>query len=185
MVIIMGLPGAGKTVQSELMQEKLGFRWLSTGKMLRESDDEEVHAIQRSGALVSDDLVIRVVENRLKKEGYDNTFLLDGFPRNTEQASWLHKHGDDIGKHIKVILFLDVDEEVAAERLGDRGREDDSEEARKKRQQEQKKLKPMLDYLESKDISVEMIDANRSIDEIFESIRTTLNAYMDLPPIEE
>lgn len=186
MVIIMGLPGAGKTVQSELVQEKLGFHWLSTGKMLRESDDPDVHEVQRTGALVDDELVIKVVRDRLKKEGHDKSFLLDGFPRNTDQAQWLVNHGDEINKHIRVILFMDVDEVVANERLSDRGRADDSAEALKKRHEEQKKLLPMLEYLKHNNIPVETIDANRTVEEIFSSIHAVLRKYYDhIPPSED
>lgn len=185
MVIIMGLPGAGKTVQSQLIQDKLGFHWLSTGQMLRDSDDPEVHAVQRSGALVNDQLVIKVVRDRLKKEGYDKTFLLDGFPRNTDQAEWLVGHTDEIDKHIRVILFMDVDENIANERLGGRGRADDGAEALKKRHAEQKKLVPMLDYLKKRGIPVEKVDANRTVDQIFKSIHQVLGKYYDhIPPSE-
>lgn len=175
MVIIMGLPGAGKTVQSQLIQDKLGFHWLSTGQMLRESEDPDVLAVQATGALVDDDLVIRVVRDRLKKDGYDKDFLLDGFPRNVDQAQWLVSHGDEINKHVRLILFMDVDEKVANERLGGRGRSDDTAAALQKRHEEQKKLIPMLDYLKDKSIPVVTIDANRTVEEIFESIKQVLD----------
>lgn len=179
MVIIMGLPGAGKTVQSQLVQDKLGFHWLSTGQMLRESQDPEVLQVQASGALVDDKMVMRIVGDRLKKEGYDKTFLLDGFPRNIEQAKWLVDHGDEINKHIKVILFMDVDEDVANERLGDRGRPDDTDAALAKRHEEQLKLEPMVAYLQGIGVPVEKIDANRTVEEIFESIKVALSKYVD------
>jgi len=173
----MGMPGAGKTVQSQMIQEKLGFHWLSTGQMLRETEDAEVLEVQASGALVDDEMVLRIVGQRLKKEGYDKTFLLDGFPRNELQAKWLIDHGDEVGKHVKTVLFLDVSAEVAQERLGDRGREDDTESALAKRQEEQKKLMPMVEYMKSKDIPITKIDANRSVEEVFESIEAVLREY--------
>ncbi len=181
MVIIMGLPGAGKTVQSQMIQDRLGFHWLSTGQMLRESDDPEVLAVQASGALVNDEMVTRIVGNRLKKEGYDRTFLLDGFPRNLYQAKWLVDHATGIDKHIKLILFMDVDEEVANKRLGGRGRNDDSKAALATRHKEQKKLIPMLEYLKSIGIPVENIDANRTVDAIFTSVEEAVSKYVDVP----
>jgi len=177
-IIIMGMPGAGKTVQSQLIQDKLGFHWLSTGQMLRDAKDPEVLEVQATGALVNDEMVMRIVGQRLKLEGYDKTFLLDGFPRNADQAKWLVSHGDEVGKHIKAILFLDVDEEVASERLDDRGREDDSTSALAKRREEQKKIEPMLEFLRSKDIPVKEVDANRTVEEIFESIKKALDKYV-------
>lgn len=181
MVIIMGLPGAGKTVQSQMIQEKLGLHWLSTGQMLRESEDPDVLAVQASGALVNDELVTRIVRDRLEKEGYDHEFLLDGFPRNTFQAEWLVDHARDIDKGIKLVLFMDVDEDVANKRLGGRGRKDDTEAALAKRHEEQKKLAPMLAYLKEIGTPVEVIDANRTVDEIFTSVKNAIAKYIDLP----
>ncbi len=176
----MGMPGAGKTVQSHKVRDELGFHWLSTGQMLRESQDPEVLRVQATGALVDDELVTRIVGENLKKEGYDKTFLLDGFPRNAQQAQWLVEHGEDVGKHIRAVLFLDVDEEVATERLGGRGRDDDNHEALAKRREEQQKLEPMLAYLRSINVPIETIDANRSVEEIFESIKTALSKYVTI-----
>jgi len=173
------MPGAGKTVQSQLLQEKLGYHWLSTGQMLRETEDTEVLEVVASGALVNDEMVIRIVEQRLKKEGHDNTFLLDGFPRNTDQAQWLIEHGEKIGKHIQAILFLDVSLETSQERLGGRGRADDTDDALAKRREEQKKLEPMVDYMKSQGIAVEVIDANRSVEEVFASIQAALGRHIE------
>lgn len=181
MVIIMGLPGAGKTVQSQMIQDKLGFHWLSTGQMLRESEDPDVLAVQATGALVNDELVTRIVRDRLKKEGHDREFLLDGFPRNTAQAEWLVGHAGDINKHVKLVLFMDVDEDIANKRLGGRGRKDDNQAALAKRHEEQKKLAPMLDYLKKIGTPVEVIDANRTVEEIFTSVEQAISKYVDLP----
>lgn len=178
MIIIMGMPGAGKTVQSQKVQDELGFHWLSTGEMLRETKDEEVLKVQASGALVDDQMVIRIVRQKLKDEGYDKTFLLDGFPRNIKQAKWLVEHGEEVGKHIKAVLFLDVSEDTAQERLGDRGREDDTEAALAKRQKEQRKLQPMVEYMKESGVPVEKIDANGSVEEVFSSIKSAINKFM-------
>ena len=153
---------------------------MSTGQVLRETKDKEVLDVLASGALVNDELVVRIVGQRLKQEGYDKTFLLDGFPRNQYQAKWITEHGDEVGKHIKAILFMDVSEETAHERLGDRGRNDDNDKALAKRQEEQKKLAPMIEYLKDKGIPVETIDANRSVEEIFESIKNVLARYVKM-----
>lgn len=177
MIIIMGMPGAGKTVQSQKIQDELGFHWLSTGQMLRDSKDPEVLAVQASGALVNDELVMRIVKDRLSHEGFDKTFLLDGFPRTKQQAEWLVGHSAEIDKHLRLVLFMDVDEKVANERLGGRGRNDDTAAALAKRHKEQQKLFPMMDYLREVGIPVETIDANRTVDEIFESIKAALEKY--------
>ncbi len=177
MIIIMGMIGAGKTVQSQLLRDRLGFHWLSTGQILRETKDAEVQTVLSKGALVDDKMVVRIVGQKLKDEGYDKDFLLDGFPRNAWQAKWLIEHAEDINKHVKAVLFLDVDESVSAERLSGRGRADDTEEAIRKRREEHKKLQPMLEYIEDCGIPVEKIDANRSVEEVFVSVKQVIAKY--------
>lgn len=178
MILIMGLPGAGKSVQSELIQERLGFHWLSTGKLFRETEDPEIKAIMTSGALVSDEQTSRMVGDKLKQIGYDSTFLLDGFPRNEVQARWLYDHMEEVGKHVQLILYLVVDPAVSAERLGSRGRADDSEEAQKKRLEEARKIQPAIDYMHERGVPVVRIDANGTVEEIFEQIKSAVGEHI-------
>lgn len=178
MILIMGMPGAGKSVQSQLIEEKLGFHWLSTGNLFRETNDPEIKEIMESGALVEDKHVCRMVGDKLKSVGYDSTFLLDGFPRTVEQAEWLLEHGEEIEKHVKLVLYLVVDDEVAMERLGDRGRDDDAEETIAVRKKEAEKILPTIEYLADQDIPIEEISANGSIEDIFELIKATVAEYV-------
>lgn len=170
----MGLPGAGKSVQSGLIRDRLGFHWLSTGQLLRDTKDAEVSAVQQSGALVNDELMFKLVGNELKEVGYDTTFLLDGFPRTVEQAEWLIKHGRENGKHIRLVLYLKVDEKIAIERLGNRGRPDDQAETIKKRQEEARKIEPTLAYLAKQGIRVAEIAANGDVESIFKQIKAAV-----------
>lgn len=174
MILIVGMPGAGKSEQSQLIEDRLGFHWLSTGSLFRETNDPEIKAIMESGALVEDEHVFRLVETKLKSVGYDTTFLLDGFPRTVDQAQWLLDHADDIGKHIRFILYLQVDDEVAIERLGGRGRGDDTAEAVAVRKKEAEKIQPTVEFLKSQDIPVEVINANGTIEEVFGLISETI-----------
>src|SRR5213076_3352795 len=94
-IVLMGAPGAGKGTQARLVEERLGLPQISTGDMLREISRaqtqlaDEVRAVQASGNLISDDLVIRVVEERTSREDCRNGYVLDGFPRTTVQATML------------------------------------------------------------------------------------------------
>lgn len=170
MILIMGLPGAGKSVQSQMIQDRLGLHWLSTGELFRKTDDVDIRQTMERGELVSDEQTSRMVGDHLKKIGYDQTFLLDGFPRTVSQAKWLIDHADGINKHIRFVLFLTVDEDIAAQRLSDRGRGDDTEAARIKRNQEARKVEPTLEYLKNEGIEVVEIDANGTVEEIFNHI---------------
>lgn len=174
MILIMGLPGAGKSVQSELIRDRLGFHWLSTGQLLRETQDHNVLAIQKSGALVDDETISKMVGDKLREVGYDTTFLLDGFPRTVRQAEWLVAHGKEIDKHIKLVLYLIVDEKVTLERLSKRGRSDDNEKTIEKRREEAKKIEPTLGYLKEHGVPVKEIDANGSVEETFIQIKESI-----------
>lgn len=174
MILIMGLPGAGKSVQSGLIRDRMGFHWLSTGQLLRDAKDDEILAVQKTGALVNDELMCKLVGSTLKEIGYDADFLLDGFPRTVEQAEWLVSHGKEIGKHVKLVLYLVVDEQVAVERLGNRGRPDDQVETIKKRREEAQKIEPTLSYLKEQGVQVKEIDANSDVESIFKDIQAAM-----------
>ncbi len=172
----MGLPGAGKSVQSELIRDRLGYHWLSTGQMLRNTADPEILAVQKSGALVNDQQMFRLVGNKLREIGYDKDFLLDGFPRTVEQAKWLVTHGKDINKQVQLVLYMVVDDEVAAQRLGGRGRADDGKETIKKRREEAKKIQPTINYLKSQGIPAVEIEANGDIESIFSRVKKAVES---------
>lgn len=178
MILIMGMPGAGKSVQSQLIEDTLGFHWLSTGNLFRQTNDPEIKAIMESGGLVNDELVSRMVGAKLKDVGYDSTFLLDGYPRTIGQAQWLVDHGEEVKKHVKLVLYLKVSDETAIARLGDRGRADDSAESIAQRKKEAEKILPTIEYLKTKGVAVEEIDANGSVEEIFANISTVIAKHM-------
>jgi adenylate kinase len=112
-IILLGAPGAGKGTQARLLQEHLNIPQISTGDMLRaraqEQDAlaEEIQAVQAAGKLASDDLVMRVVEERTAKEDSVNGYVLDGFPRTMAQAQMLEKLAAEQGHKI-IAIVVDV-----------------------------------------------------------------------------
>lgn len=124
--IFLGAPGAGKGTQSEIISKKLNIPKLSTGDILREAIKnktelgKKVSAIMSRGLLVDDTIVVQIVSERLSEPDCENGFILDGFPRNINQATELDnilKRTGDIA--IKVIL-LDVAEDVLIKRISGR-----------------------------------------------------------------
>jgi adenylate kinase len=109
-VVLMGAPGAGKGTQARLLQERTGLPQISTGDIFRElakADTplaREVREVQAAGKLVSDDLVIRVVEERTNREDCRRGYVLDGFPRTTAQAAMLEKLAVEQGNKIQAVL---------------------------------------------------------------------------------
>ena len=117
----MGAPGAGKGTQARLLQERLQLPQISTGDILRaraeEPDElaEEIRKVQEAGKLASDDLVIRVVQDRTSRPDCANGYVLDGFPRTPAQADMLERLALEQGKRLVAIL-IDVPCEILERR---------------------------------------------------------------------
>ncbi len=125
-IVLMGAPGAGKGTQARLLQEHLGLPQISTGDILRaraaqqDALAEEIKAVQTSGRLAPDDLVIRVVEDRTASDDCKGGYVLDGFPRTTAQAEMLETLAAEQGHNIVAILIevpFDLLEKRATGRL--------------------------------------------------------------------
>jgi adenylate kinase len=120
-IVLMGAPGAGKGTQARLLQEHLNIPQISTGDILRarvqwqDALADEIRAVQASGKLASDDLVMRVVEERTAKEDSANGYVLDGFPRTMVQAQMLEKLATEQGHKI-VAIVVDVPLELLEKR---------------------------------------------------------------------
>ena len=132
-IILLGPPGSGKGTQANFIQSKLSIPHLSTGDILRQSVKNEtnlgrkVKDIMAKGKLVSDDLVLDVIKERVSQSDCDQGFILDGYPRNIVQAESLNMVLKDINRNIDKILFLDVDFAVLHSRIESRSKENDKE----------------------------------------------------------
>ena len=138
-VIVLGPPGAGKGTQCKLLAAARGLLHLSTGDLLRSEVEAEtslgqqVKTVVARGDLVSDDLVLAIVRNRLSSHGQG--WLLDGFPRNFTQAAMLDDLLTALGQPLQLALHLQVPQEELVARLLSRGRSDDREAVVRKRLQ--------------------------------------------------
>jgi len=121
-VILLGAPGAGKGTQAQLIMEKFGIPQISTGDMLRAAVKAgtplglQAKDIMASGGLVSDDLIIALVKERISSSDCSNGFLFDGFPRTIPQAEALLDAGIDIDH----VIEIDVADEEIVSRLSGR-----------------------------------------------------------------
>lgn len=122
-IIFLGPPGAGKGTQAKKLEEDHGLIQLSTGDMLRKSIDEgselgkEVEGLMASGSLVSDDIMIRIISERIDQDDCQTGFILDGFPRTVPQAEALDAMLKEKGKTLDGVIQLVVDEEALVERV--------------------------------------------------------------------
>lgn len=121
-IILLGAPGAGKGTQAKYIMEKFGIPQISTGDMLRAAVKEgselglKAKDIMASGGLVSDDLIIALVKERITADDCKNGFLFDGFPRTIPQAESLV----DAGIIIDDVVEIHVDDDVIVSRLSGR-----------------------------------------------------------------
>ena len=121
-IILLGAPGAGKGTQAQFICEKYGIPQISTGDMLRaavkaKSDlGKQVEEVMVSGGLVTDDIIIALVKDRIKEGDCGKGFLFDGFPRTIPQAAALIE--GDI--QIDIVLEIDVNDDEIVKRLSGR-----------------------------------------------------------------
>merc|ERR1719327_1824621 len=122
-MILFGPPGAGKGSQAPKIVETLGIPQLSTGDMLRAAVaagsevGKQAKDVMASGGLVSDELVVSIIKDRITEEDSKGGFILDGFPRTVEQAKMLDAMLEASGDKVSLVLALEVPDEVLTERI--------------------------------------------------------------------
>ena len=178
-ILLLGPPGAGKGTQATLLANALHVPHISTGDMLRSAVADgtdlgkQVESIMAAGELVSDDLVVAIVDERLSKEDARCGYLLDGFPRTIGQAEALN---DSVIDAIGTVILLDVSTEEVVQRLLKRaeeeGRSDDNEETiRRRLEVYEADTAPLVEFYGG---SVLTINGMGTVDEILSRIMISL-----------
>ena len=208
-LILLGMPGAGKGTQAEIIQREQGIANVSTGAMMREVSRAEtdlgkkVQEYLSTGKLVPDDIIIQMLVERISQSDCENGFLLDGFPRNLDQAKAL----DEAKVEINLILFLKISEKEIIERMSGRRvhlpsgrsyhiahnppkvegkddltgetliqREDDHPDVIKKRLEVYyDETEPLLSFYRQKDISFYEVDASKALEEVTQDIHKIIS----------
>ena len=122
-IVLLGAPGSGKGTQAKKLVQQYGIPQLSTGDLLREAVAAQtplgIQAKQAmdEGHLVSDGIVLGMIQDRLNQPDVKNGFILDGFPRNTTQAEALDVLLDKLGQPLDISLLIDVDPDIIMQRL--------------------------------------------------------------------
>jgi adenylate kinase len=183
-ILLLGPQGSGKGTQAGRIASEYGIPHVSTGELFRAavaSGSElgrRVEPILESGQLVPDDLTIEVIRERLASDDARDGFVLDGFPRTMAQAEALDGLLSEIGRELDVVLYFQIDDEAAFERIRTRAEQerrtdDDPEVTRRRLEIYHRETEPLADYYRAKDILVP-IRADRSIPEVWKDIADAL-----------
>ncbi|MGC9449966.1 MAG: adenylate kinase [Oceanipulchritudo sp.] len=179
-IALFGPPGAGKGTQSQRLIKEYNLSYISTGDLLRKELaegtqlGEQAREIIASGGLVSDEIIVQIIEKTIAENTHADGFLFDGFPRTTIQAYILEGLMIKLNTSLTCLIDLHVPEEVSIERLINRGkssgRSDDNEEVIRNRLKEYAdKTLPVLQFYKDKGVRYE-VDATQSIDAVHRDI---------------
>jgi adenylate kinase len=183
-VLLLGPQGAGKGTQAKRISAEYGIPQIASGEILRAEMaagtelGQRVQEVYDRGDLVSDDLMIELIRNRLEQPDTEAGFILDGFPRTTVQAEALDSMFSDIGRSFNVAFALQIPDEVAFERLRLRaeleGRADDTDEAIKRRLDNyHRETEPLIEHYRTRGNLVP-IRGNRTENEVFADLQAAL-----------
>lgn len=188
-VILLGPPGSGKGTQAKLLAQRLGVPAISTGEILRAAVREgtplgrRVKSVMEAGELVSDDLMIDLIHDRIASPDVRPGFVLDGFPRTVEQAAALDRFLEGNGEDITAVLNMSVPEATLIGRLA--GRSDQENRSDDKRETVLERLRvyheksePLVDFYRGRRLLTD-VDGVGEVAQITERVGKALDHKRD------
>ena len=184
-LVLLGAPGSGKGTQATRLKEHLQVPHVSTGDLLRAEVKAgsplglQAKEVMARGELVSDAILLGMLEERFSREDMAKGFILDGYPRNLAQAAALDALLERIGQPMDAAVQLEVDNELLIDRLAGRaqaeGRADDNPESvRKRLQVYDEQTAPVIDYYRDAG-RLGVVDGVGTLDEVFDRILAALD----------
>lgn len=188
-IVLLGAPGSGKGTQAALMVKQLGVPHISSGELLRSAAKAgtelglKAKAVIDRGELVSDAIMLGLIEERLSVDEAKTGFILDGYPRNIAQAEALDGLLARLEQPLDEALLIDVDVEMVIKRIARRaaeeGRSDDSEAvARNRMRVYAEQTAPVADYYAEKGVLSRVLGIG-SVEEVFQRIMGVLQIRSD------
>jgi adenylate kinase len=183
-LLLLGPQGSGKGTQATRIAADYGIPHISTGEMFRAAITagtelgRRVEPILAAGELVPDELTVDLIRERLGHPDARRGFVLDGFPRNLAQAQALDRMLEGIGRDLDAVLYFDLPDEVAIERLLGRaraeGRTDDAPDVIERRLAiYHEQTEPLAEYYRARDRLVPL-HADRTVDEVYAQLQDAL-----------
>jgi adenylate kinase len=172
LIVLMGPTGAGKSVQGDLLAQKLGGVHLSSGNLLRQ--DPKAAAMIADGKLAPAEEVERIVGEAIGAVPEEQPIILDGFPRTMSNVNWMDGHLGDYGRQVKAAVLIELDWETSMKRLGLRDRADDAPDAvRAKWDEFANKTRPVIEHYEELGV-MRRVDGRGTVDEVEALVREAI-----------
>jgi adenylate kinase len=177
MIVFFGPAGAGKSVQGQMLAARQGWRWLSTGQLLRDTHDLELLKQMQTGKLITPARVSELMGEALVRAKSIDRVILDGFPRELSQAKWLIETQPQHQRSIGLVVVLEVPRSELLKRIEVRGRIDDTPEAVDERLKIYRtEMYPILSYLTEQGVNIAHIDGTGTVGQVHDRIMDELVA---------
>jgi len=177
MIIFFGPAGSGKSIQGKILAARQDWRWLSTGQLLRDTQDSKLQKTMQEGKLIDSEKVDEIIGDALSRASNVSNVILDGFPRVLEQAHWLIESQPLHGHSIGLIVVLEVPQSELEKRLELRGRADDIKETFDERMRSyRQEIYPLLNYFNEQGVNIVHVDGAGTVGQIHDRIMEELIA---------
>ena len=179
-LIFLGPPGAGKGTQAQILSENHQIPHISTGDILRAAVAQQTplgsqaQGYMNRGELVPDALILNLIEDRLSYKDTANGWILDGFPRNVNQAAFLEQLLTKLEQNADCVLNLEVPDEVLVSRLLERKRKDDNESTiRRRLEVYYQDTVPVIEFYQQRK-TLKTIDGDRTMDDVTQQLNKVI-----------
>jgi len=177
MIVFFGPAGAGKSVQGQILAARMDWRWLSAGQLLRDTKDVALVQTMHQGDMVPHEDIVKIMSDAILHAAHIDQLILDGFPRQLEQAQWLIESQPNHGRAVALIVVLEVPRDELLKRLNIRGRADDTPEAIDKRLNiYRQEMYPILNYFTEQHVPVVHIDGTGSVGQVHDRVVAELTS---------
>lgn len=179
-LIFLGPPGAGKGTQAQILAEDRQIPHISTGDILRtavaqqSSLGKQAKGYMDRGELVPDALILDLIQDRLSYDDTVNGWILDGFPRNVNQAAFLEELLTELNQNADCVLNLEVPDEILVSRLLERKRRDDNESTiRRRLEVYHRDTVPVIDFYRQRE-ALKVVDGDRTMEEVTQQLNEAI-----------